>query len=73
MYLNTIIIKEGLNSEMTGDAYMFIGGTYEILRDYKRANYYYSKELENRQQTKHRNIEDIKKRILNFQRDHKLK
>ena len=47
-YLNTMILKEGLNSERTGSAYLDVSGTYEKLHDKKNASYYYSLALENR-------------------------
>jgi len=58
---------EGLSSELTADAYMFLGRTYELLEDYQRANEMYHLELKVRENINNENVTIARKRIHDFQ------
>jgi len=71
-YLATISKTENPNSEMTGDAYMFLGSNYELQGDYMTAYKFYLKELENRKADNYRDLKNIEKRIMTFKNEHHL-
>jgi tetratricopeptide (TPR) repeat protein len=71
-YLTTISKTENPNSEMTGDAYMFLGSNYELQGDYMAAYKLYLKELENRKADNYRDLKNIERRIMAFKNEHHL-
>ena len=71
-YLATMLNTENPTSEMTGDAYMFLGSNYELQGDYITAYKFYLKELENRKADNYRDFKNIKKRITAFKNEHHL-
>lgn len=71
-YLSVMSRTEKPNSEMVGDACMFLGSNYELQKDYKTAYKFYLKELENRKADNYRDLKNIESRILKFKKEHNL-
>jgi len=71
-YLRIIKKREGSSSDMTADAFMFIGYTCELLNEFRIANNYYQQELKIREQLNKGNLKIVRDRIANFQKEHNL-
>jgi tetratricopeptide (TPR) repeat protein len=72
-YVEIIRKRKGDSSDMTADAFMFMGFTYELLNEFSLANNCYQKELEIREGLNKGDIQIVRERVSDFQKKHNLR